>query len=113
MREFSGEESKSADNVAITSATYCRLYELSALQHHFPLTAYPQLTCLSMIDFRFPWGGLDKDTGRLESGTRLSVLRPADSDSAITSTHDARFGLTGRGYKTIMRLLREFIDLTV
>lgn len=51
------------------------------------------------------------ETGRLESAMRLSRL--VHSDSCIEPTPDTRCGRTGRGYKTVRRLLRELIDLTV
>jgi len=56
---------------------------------------------------------MDKDTGRLESGERLSRLVLVPVDSGIDPTPDRRCcGRAGRGYRTARRLLREFIDLT-
>jgi hypothetical protein len=98
------------DRVSIASATcYHESLSNSSVGASSPLP--PRLTSFSAIDARFPWNDIDRDTGRLESGERLSRLVPADS--GIDSKPDRRCcGRTGRGYRTARRLLREFIDLT-
>jgi len=55
---------------------------------------------------------MDKDTGRLESGVGDSRSEPVDSGIDSTPT-DKRCGRTGRGYKTVRRLLYELTDFTV
>jgi len=54
---------------------------------------------------------IDLDIGRLKIGVALSRLAPPEL--RIDSTSDKRPGRTGRGYKTVRRLLRELTDLTV
>jgi hypothetical protein len=99
------------DRVSIASATcYHESLSTDSVRAQQP-SSTSRLTSFSAIDARFPRGDIDKDTGRLESGERLSRLVPADS--GIDSTPDWRgCGRTGRGYRTARRLLREFIDLT-
>jgi hypothetical protein len=86
------EQTRSPSRLQHAAMKVSNPYHDSTIRWH----ARQQLTSLSVTCVKFPWSDTDTDidTGRLESGLKLSRL--VAGDSGIDSTPDARCGRTGR-----------------